>query len=315
MRIWTYGEARQKVERDLDLQGENFITPTEMLGLFNEGLENAGGEVNKINEDYFLTESSIPLIAGRNIYNLPPMIFAQKIRKVLYQNETLIYEMVRYRGLNEFTDMSLDRQFPTTLNTNYRYMIANPSSKSGYQMRIGPTPLETRGTAVTLVIGTSTVFTTVSAHGLAVGNEVQLSTTGALPTGLSVGVPYYVASIPTAYTFTLSHTLDGSALDTTGTQTGSHLFEAAPYRIALWHLRNPARVYVDSDLMDIPESTNYVMQYVKVRCYEKEGHPMLEKAIPDLERERLRMIDLLTERIPDDDTIVQGDMTLYNEHS
>ena len=83
--------------------------------------------------------------------------------------------------------------------------------------------------ATTVTIASPGVFT-FTAHGLTVGDGVYLTTTGALPTGLSANTMYYVASVPTANTFTLTATRTntvggyslGTAINTSGTQSGTH---------------------------------------------------------------------------------------------
>ena len=67
---------------------------------------------------------------------------------------------------------------------------------------------------------------TLNGHGLANGNKVYLTTTGALPTGISASTRYYVVNA-TVNTFQLSTSLNGSSINTTGTQSGTHtLFSA-----------------------------------------------------------------------------------------
>lgn len=74
----------------------------------------------------------------------------------------------------------------------------------------------------TVTIAAPGVFT-LSNHGLRLNDVVTLTTTGALPTGLSAGVYYWVTSTSlTTNTFTLSTTFNGAALTTTGTQSGTH---------------------------------------------------------------------------------------------
>ena len=73
---------------------------------------------------------------------------------------------------------------------------------------------------VTMTIATPCVVTW-AAHGLVNGVAIQLATTGALPTGLSVGTTYYIVSA-TTNTFQLAATRGGSAINTTGTQSGVH---------------------------------------------------------------------------------------------
>jgi len=78
---------------------------------------------------------------------------------------------------------------------------------------------QTVGTVVTISIATPCVVGWV-AHGLVDGSSLTLATTGTLPTGLTVGTTYYVIS-STADTFQLAATLGGSAINTSGSQSGT----------------------------------------------------------------------------------------------
>ena len=73
---------------------------------------------------------------------------------------------------------------------------------------------------VTMTIAVPGV-TTWAAHGFANGQTVVLSTTGALPTGLTIGTTYYLVNVA-ANTFELAATLGGASINTTGTQSGIH---------------------------------------------------------------------------------------------
>ena len=85
--------------------------------------------------------------------------------------------------------------------------------------------LESDTTAVTVTIASPGVFSQ-TAHGLIAGQVIKLRTTGALPTGLTAGVEYYViATGLTADAFQLSATSGGSAINTTGTQNGTHTID------------------------------------------------------------------------------------------
>jgi len=80
-----------------------------------------------------------------------------------------------------------------------------------------------RPNTFTVTIASPGVFTKV-AHGLALNGPVSLETTGALPTGLLADTQYYVKTMPTADTFTLSATPGGSVINTTGSQSGVHTY-------------------------------------------------------------------------------------------
>lgn len=94
--------------------------------------------------------------------------------------------------------------------------------------------------AVTMTNASPSVFTFV-AHGLRIGDPVFLETTGALPTGLTADVTYYVMTVPTADTFTVGTTrviaAPGQptvtvAVNTSSAGSGVHTLWYSPYGVA-----------------------------------------------------------------------------------
>lgn len=79
---------------------------------------------------------------------------------------------------------------------------------------------------VTMTIASPAVVTwnkRGTGHGLVAGSPFKFSTTGALPTGVTAGTQYYViATGITATTFQFSTTNGGSAVNTSGSQSGTH---------------------------------------------------------------------------------------------
>lgn len=79
----------------------------------------------------------------------------------------------------------------------------------------------------TLSLGTATItiaspgVVTRVAHGLENGDRVTLTTTGALPTGLSASTIYYVVN-KTTDDFQLATSSGGTAINTSGSQSGTH---------------------------------------------------------------------------------------------
>lgn len=94
---------------------------------------------------------------------------------------------------------------------------------------LAESPNVTLGT-VTVTIASPGVFTLTS-HNLQEGDTIQLTTTGSLPTGLTVSTDYYVISAGlTANNFQVSATLGGAAINTSGSQSGTHtLLRTTPY--------------------------------------------------------------------------------------
>jgi microcystin-dependent protein len=79
----------------------------------------------------------------------------------------------------------------------------------------------------TVTIASPGVFT-LNSHGFINGDAIYLTTTGSLPTGLSANTIYYVVSA-TTNTFELSSSYGGSAINTSGSQSGTHSIYACPY--------------------------------------------------------------------------------------
>jgi len=79
-----------------------------------------------------------------------------------------------------------------------------------------------RVSGVTVTIASPAVFTLTS-HGFVAGQPISFSTTGALPTGLDTTTVYYVISTGlSANAFRVSTTSGGSAVNTSGSQSGTH---------------------------------------------------------------------------------------------
>jgi hypothetical protein len=82
---------------------------------------------------------------------------------------------------------------------------------------------------VTITIASPGVLTWAS-HGLPDATIVVLTTTGALPTGLTASTVYYVVN-STTNTFQLSATANGAPIVTTGSQSGTHTATAQVHRV------------------------------------------------------------------------------------
>lgn len=62
----------------------------------------------------------------------------------------------------------------------------------------------------------------VTAHNAAIGDVIRLTTTGALPTGLATATDYFIVEIVDADHYKISATPNGSAINTSGSQSGTH---------------------------------------------------------------------------------------------
>ncbi|HYC65290.1 MAG TPA: tail fiber protein, partial [Reyranellaceae bacterium] len=85
----------------------------------------------------------------------------------------------------------------------------------------------TASTTVTITIASPGVVTWTG-HTLKNGDKVSLETTGALPTGLVTGTDYFVVNAATN-TFQLAASFGGSAINTSGSQSGTHTARHNPF--------------------------------------------------------------------------------------
>jgi hypothetical protein len=80
--------------------------------------------------------------------------------------------------------------------------------------------LNSRTATVTIA---SPAVVSLATHGFTANTAIKFASTGALPTGLTVGPTYYVSATGLAAgTFQVSGSAGGASINTTGTQSGVH---------------------------------------------------------------------------------------------
>lgn len=138
---FTYAYIKQKIQRDLDLEEESFISADELLQNVNEAIDRAEAIVHTLYEDYFLTNATLAMVSGTKQYALPTNIYLQKIRGVIYNNGgDRTYMVKRLRFDTMFEDMALIDKYPT--DNFYKYVLVNDATL-GMRMELYPTPNET----------------------------------------------------------------------------------------------------------------------------------------------------------------------------
>lgn len=121
--------------------------------------------------------------------------------------------------------------------------------------RVSVSPNVTLGTP-TITIASPAVVT-LATHGLTANDIIFFTTTGSLPTGITASTNYYVlATGLTTNTFEISATPAGIAINTSGTQSGTHtLVKATPIAVETLDPRVPTAnqtIALGGDNTDIP---------------------------------------------------------------
>ena len=175
--------------------------------------------------------------AQRGAYNVltdgatitPDFAVANMFRVQLAGNRTLANPTNLVEGQSGSIDVVQDNTGSRTLAYQWGWdfvggtvptlsTAARAKDKIVYQVDVA------KSSTVTITIASPGVVSW-TAHGLQAGQQVRLTTTGALPTGLAISTTYFVVSVD-ANSFQLSATQNGSAINTSGTQSGTHTMTA-----------------------------------------------------------------------------------------
>lgn len=136
MKYWTYGEIRDKVRRDLGIEQETFVTPEELLGYVNAGIDEAEAEIHTIYEDYFLTKATLSALKGDETLDIPENIYGLKIRNLVYNDGVDVYQIKRFKNTQDFFEKL---EYGGLVEDDiYRYVIMNDNADSLPKIHLVP---------------------------------------------------------------------------------------------------------------------------------------------------------------------------------
>lgn len=119
----TFGDLSQQVQMELDIQDEEFIQPQELINYFNSGITIIESEIVKLGckEKYLQTEDFISVVAGQQDYNLPDDIIEEKIRKIVFRDNTNIYTLKPFKEEQAYEAEDVARLYSS--NDYYQYQL------------------------------------------------------------------------------------------------------------------------------------------------------------------------------------------------
>lgn len=131
----TKAQVVTKIQRDLDLEEEEFIQTEEMTEYINDAITIVESHINTLGlrDQYFLTRTTLSLVVNTADYALPTNLYADKIKEVIYSNGATIYRvlpMTMDRAAEEIEHLN---RFSTTEYYSYR-IRRDTSSSNAFQL-------------------------------------------------------------------------------------------------------------------------------------------------------------------------------------
>ena len=136
-----------KIERDLDLEEEEFIQDSEMTEYINDAITIIEAHLNTLGlrDQYFLTRTTLNLVSGTADYALPTNLYEGKIKEVVYSSGATIYKVTPMTRSSSAEEIEHLNRYSTT--EYYKYRIRNDSSAAVYFQLI-PSSRETASNVI-----------------------------------------------------------------------------------------------------------------------------------------------------------------------
>ncbi len=136
MTMFTWSDIRTKIENDLGIQDEQWVTEPELMGYCNEAIRECEAVIHGLYEDYFLDYASVTFVAGADEVDLPTGCYAHKIRRFLFVNGANRYVINRLKDWKKFENKSETDYYGG--QTQYSYMIGSPTAGAGSKIILTP---------------------------------------------------------------------------------------------------------------------------------------------------------------------------------
>ena len=123
MAFKTLLDIKEKIERDLDLEEEEFIQPDELTEYINDAITAAEAMIINLGlrDKYFFTKATLDIVQGQEDITLPENIYANKIFKLVFHNGNDIYPIKPIDSRRMYEEIALLNQNPSAVN--YKYLI------------------------------------------------------------------------------------------------------------------------------------------------------------------------------------------------
>jgi hypothetical protein len=128
MAFRTFGDLKTQIQKELDLEEEEFISPSEMIGYFNRAVSVAESHIITLGlrDKYFLARAKVNSVQGEEEIDLPANLYANKILKIIYRRGATFYTVRPLDSKDMFENYEYLNEYAST--DFYRYMILHNSA-------------------------------------------------------------------------------------------------------------------------------------------------------------------------------------------
>lgn len=121
----TFGDLNTQLKKELDLEGEEFIAPDELMGYWNHAVAIAISHIATLGlkDKYFLSRVNLNLVTGQEEIDLPPDLYLNKLKGIIYVNGAVFYEVEPLVDSGLFETYEYLKQFQGT--DDYQYIITH----------------------------------------------------------------------------------------------------------------------------------------------------------------------------------------------
>ncbi len=139
----TYADMKLKVERDMDIEDEDFIQTTELLAYFNDAIRECEAHIHKLGleDQYFMTSDAPTLVVGTSDYSMPSDIYLNKIVECVYNDGTRFFEVKRLKGTRKHLKKAEILNYTNNMPI-YVYDVTSASAAAGTKWVLVPASKE-----------------------------------------------------------------------------------------------------------------------------------------------------------------------------
>lgn len=126
---WTLARLTSKIQDDLELHEENFVTTDDIHEFINDAIADAEETIIDLFSDFFLKFIDLEVTAGQQLVDLPLDIYEGRIRGLFY-NQSGFDAVNPNLQSYKLRKIPLEEVMNVQVNDDYRYRLMNPSAET-----------------------------------------------------------------------------------------------------------------------------------------------------------------------------------------